>query len=212
MQPHLDLACAKLYNTQEELNISQDTTRNLALRITELENQLELFQTTLNSLSLRIDDMEEFPPYIWTVTDFWEKVSKAKNGVKVRIESDSFYLGLQGYKMILIMYPNGARGARNVYMSLYFNLVKGQYDAILPWPLRYKGKFTVIDQNPDLKQRQNYSRSLVSGPKVIHRPKSEEINGEGYDAFLSHEELRKNSYVVDETLFIKFEMSRCENV
>ena len=56
MQPHLDLACAKLNNTQEELKISQDTTSNLALRVTELENQLELFQTTLNSLSLRIDD------------------------------------------------------------------------------------------------------------------------------------------------------------
>ena len=263
MQPHLDLACAKLNNTQEELKISQDTTSNLALRVTELENQLELFQTTLNSLSLRIDDdagrkvnalenkvdtfqtkfgnvegkvddlkdrvetvemilkdvvesknkdMEEFPPYIWTVTDFWEKVSKAKNGENVRLESDSFYLGLHGYEMKLIMYPNGARGAVNVYISLYFNLMKGQYDAILPWPFWYKGKFTVIDQNPDLKQRQNYSRSLFSGPTFIRRTKSGESNGSGYDAFLSHEELRKNSYVVDETLFIKFEMSRCENV
>ena len=56
MQPHLDLACAKLNNTQEELKISQDTTRNLAVRVTELEKQLDAFQTTLNSLSLRIDD------------------------------------------------------------------------------------------------------------------------------------------------------------
>ena len=264
MQPHLDLACAKLNNTQEELKISQNTTSNLALRVTELENQLELFQTTLNSLSLRIDDdagkkvnalenkvdtfqtqfgnlegkvddlkdrvetvemilkdvvesktkdMEEFPPYIWTVTDFWEKVSKAKKGEKVRIDSDSFYLGLHGYKMRLWMYPNGRTEAVNAHISLFAALMKGQYDAILRWPFRYEGKLTLIDQNPDLKQRQNYSITpMIPGPDATQRPKSEENKGWGYDAFLSHENLRKNSYVVDETLFIKFEVSRFENV
>ena len=263
MQPHLDLACAKLNNTQEELKTSQDTTSNLALRVTELENQLELFQTTLNSLSLRIDDdagkkvsalenkvdtfqtqlgnvegkvddlkdrvepmevilkdvvesknkdMEEFPPYIWTVTNFWEKVSKAKNGEKVRIDSNFFYLGLHGYKMKLLLYPNGSTEAVNAHISLYSALMKGQYDAILHWPFRYEGKLTLIDQNPDLKQRQNYSKSFIPGPEWILRPKSKENEGWGFPRFLSHEELRKNSYVVDETLFIKFEVSRCENV
>ena len=268
MQPHLDLACAKLKNTQEELKISQDTTRNLAVRVTELENQLDAFQTTLNSLSLRIDDdagkkvnalenkvdafqtqfgnvegkvekilkdvvesktkdMEEFPPYIWTVTDFWKKVSRAKNGREIEIESNSFYLGLHGYKMKLRMFPNGTKGGVNPYISLFFVLMKGQYDAILPWPFRYEGKFTVIDQNPDLKQRQNYSTSFSSGPNPIQRPKgrlfiagptfilrpkNEENKAWGFNAFLSHEELRKKSYVVDETLFIKFEVSWCKNV
>lgn len=105
--------------------------------------------------------------------------------------------------------------------------MKGQYDAILPWPFRFKGKFTVIDQNPDLKQRQNCSKPFSSGPNPIQRPKgrlfiagstiilppkSEENKVWGYNAFLSHEELRKNSYVVGETLFIKFEVSQCKNV
>ena len=304
MQPHLDLACAKLNNTQEELKISQDTTSNLALRVTELENQLELFQTTLNSLSLRIDDVnalenkvdtfqtqfgnvegkvddvkdrvetlemilkdvveskkvdalenkvdtfqtqfgnvegkvddlngrvellmailkysvfpkiqdEEFPPYIWTVTNFWEKVSRAKNGQEFKIESDSFYVGprLHGYKMKLSMYPNGSAGNENTYMSLYSVLMKGQYDAIVHWPFWYNSRFTVIDQNPDLKQRQNYSLSFYPGPKwTIIRPKCEENGGWGFGEFLSHEKLRKSFYVVDGTLFIKFEVSRCENV
>lgn len=263
MQPHLDLACAKLNNTQEELKISQNTTSNLALRVTELENQLELFQTTLNSLSLRIDDdagkkvnalenkvdtfqtqfgnlegkvddlkdrvetvemilkdvvesktkdMEEFSPYIWTVTDFWEKVSKAKNGEKVRIDSDSFYLGLHGYKMRLWMYPNGRTEAVNAHISLFAALIKGQYDAILRWPFRYEGTLTLIDQNPDLKQRQNYSRSYIPRRGTILRPNSEENEGWGFPQFLSHEKLSKSFYVVDGTLFIKFEVSRCENV
>ena len=156
MQPHLDLACVKLDNTQEELKISQDTTSNLALRVKDLENQLEQFQTTVDTLSLRIDDdavemvnalenkvmvdtfqtqfgnvegkvddlkdRVEFPPYMWTVTDFWEKVSRAKNGREVRIESDSFYLGLHGYKMKLRMYPNGIKGGIDVYTSLFLSL------------------------------------------------------------------------------------------
>ena len=263
MHPHLGLACAELNNTKEELKIFQDTTRNLAVRVTELENQLELFQTTL-LLALRIDNdvvekvnrlenkvdtfqtqfgnledkvddlkdrvetvemilkdvelkqkhMEEFPPYIWTVTDFWEKVSRAKNGREVRIDSNPFYVGLPGYKVKLYMYPNGIRGAINVYISLYFNLMKGQYDAILPWPFRYMVKLTVIDQNPDLKQRQNFSYSFSPEPswETMQRPKREENKGHGINIFLSHEELKERSYVVDETLFIKFEASRCESV
>ena len=254
MQPHLDLACAKLNDTQEKLKISQDTTSNLAARVTELKNQLKQLQTTLDTLSLQIDnnavemvnalenkvtvdtfqtqfgnvegkvekilkdvaesktkDMEEFPPYIWKVTDFWAKVSRAKNGREVRIESDSFYLGLHGYKMKLRMYPNGTKECINVYTSLFFVLMKGKYDAILPWPFRYEVKFTIIDQNPDLKERQNFSNSFSPSPSLtnMQRPKAEENLGQGFPTFLSHEQLRKNSYVVDEALFIKFEASRC---
>lgn len=248
MQPHLDLACVKLDNTQEELKISQDTTSNLALRVKELENQLEQFQTTVDTLSLRIDDdavemvnalenkvmvdtfqiqfgnveckvddlkhRVEFPPYMWTVTDFWEKVSRAKNGREVRIESDSFYLGLHGYKMKLRMYPNGIKGGINFYISLFFVLMKGKYDAILPWPFLYEVKFTVIDQNPDLKRRKNLSSSLRPNPlfSAMQRPKVEENDGQGLPTFLSHALLRNSSYVVDETLFIKFEASRCKSV
>ena len=210
MQPHLDLACAKLNNTQEELKISQDTTSNLAVKVTELENQLEQFQTTLDTLSPRIKDMEEFPPYLWRVTDFWEKVSRAKNGKEVVIKSESFYLGLHGYKMRLLMHPNGVGKGENASISLFVALLKGQYDAILPWPFSYKIKFTVIDQNPDLKQRQNFTMSLLSDPsrENMRRPASEQNAGHGYYTFLSHEKLRERSYVVNETLFIKFEASR----
>lgn len=263
MQPHLDLACAKLNNTQEELNISQNTTRNLAMRVTELENQLEGFQTTLNSLHLGINDaavemanvlenkvtvdtfqtqfgnveakvddlkdrvetvevilkdvveskhkdMKEFAPYIWTVTDFWEKVSRAKNGEEVRIESDPFFLGRHGYKMQLQMYPNGKDQGINGFISVFVALMKGQYDAILPWPFQYKLQFTILDQNPDLKQRQNFSISWNSTPSgnASLRPESERNKGQGFVRFLSHEKLREGRYVVNETLIIKFEASR----
>lgn len=209
MQPHLDLACAKLNNTQEELKISQDTTRNLAVKVTELENQLEQFQTTLNTLSPRIKDLEEFPPYLWQVTDFWEKVSRAKNGKEDLVRSEPFYLGLHGYKIRLLMYPNGLREAKNTCISLYVVLMKGQYDPILPWPFSYKVKFTIIDQNPDLKQRQNFTLSFTDpSSETMRRPESEENLGQGFDDFLSHEKLRERSYVVNETLFIKFGASR----
>lgn len=263
MQPHLDLACEKLNNTQKELNISKDTARNLAVRFTELENQLKLLQTRFNTLSLRIDNdagekvsalenevdtlqtdfgnlgdevddltdrvetmemilkdavqskpksTEEFPAYTWKVMDFWKKVSRAKNGGEVRIESDSFYLGVRGYKMKLKMFPNGSGEGSNAYISLFAVLMKGQFDAFLPWPFWYKGKFTVIDHNPDLTQRQHCSKSFWPGLHWVQRPMGEENRGFGHSTLLSHEELRKSSYVVDETLFIRFEASRYKNV
>ena len=227
---------------ENQLELFQTTLNSLSLRIDDdagkkvsaLENKVDTFQTQLGNVEGKVDDLkdrvepmevilkdvvesknkakEEFPPYIWTVTDFWEKVSRAKNGKEVQIDSDYFYLGLHGYKMRLALYPNGCTRAVNAHISLFSSLMKGQYDAILRWPFRYKGKLTLIDQNPDLTQRQNYSKSFIAGPETSKRPKSEENEGWGFHAFLSHKELRKNYYVVDETLFIKFEVSRCENV
>ena len=230
---------------ENQLDAFQTTLNSLSLRIDDdagkkvnaLENKVDTFQTQLGNVEGKVekilkdvaesktkDIVEEFPPYIWKVTDFWEKVSRAKNGRDIEIESDPFYLGLHGYKMKLSMFPNGREGGVNRYISLFFVLMKGQYDAILPWPFRYEVKFTVIDQNPDLKQRQNYSKSFILGPNPIQRPKgplfiagptfilrpkSEAKKTRGFNIFLSHEELGNKSYVVDETLFIMFEGSLC---
>lgn len=221
---NLALRVKDLENQLEQFQTTVDT---LSLRIDDdavemvnaLENKVmvDTFQTQFGNVEGKVDDLKdrvEFPPYMWTVTDFWEKVSRAKNGREVRIESDSFYLGLHGYKMKLRMYPNGIKGGIDVYTSLFFVLMKGKYDAILPWPFQYEVKFTVIDQNPDLKRRQNFSHSLRPSPLLttMQRPKVEENPGQGFQTFLSHEQLRKSSYVVDETLFIKFEASRCKSV
>ena len=42
-------------------------------------------------------------------------------------------------------------------------LMKGEYDAILPWPFKNKLKITLIDQQEDLVERENITIALIPG-------------------------------------------------
>lgn len=206
---HFELSVDKLSGVQDECKILRRELEQMKLDYNTVGSKLTSLEKDVTEMKQKHKDMEIFSPFIWKVSDFWERVSKAKKDKDIRVESDSFYVGPQGYKMKMAMYPNGTKEARNAYVSLYIALMKGRYDAILPWPFRYKVTLTVIDQNPDLLQRHNFVKSFIPEPswKSMQRPTSEENERRGFGRFFSHEKLRAGSYVVDDTLFVKFEVS-----
>ena len=163
-------------------------------------SKLASLEKEVTDMKQKHKDMETCAPYIWKVTNFWERVSKAKTDKETRVESDPFYL------MEPTFLPNGTKEAKNAHISLY---IAGRYDAILPWPFRYKVILTIIDQNPDFLRRHNFVKSFVPEPswKSMQRPTSEENERRGFGRFFSHEKLRAGSYVLDDTLFVKFEVS-----
>lgn len=97
-----------------------------------MESKLTGIDREITEVKLKHKEMETFAPFIWKVTEFWERVNKARKDKEVRVESDPFYVGPQGYKVKLAMYPNGTKEAKNAYISLYIALMKGKYDPILP--------------------------------------------------------------------------------
>lgn len=209
LRSHFELSVDKVGRVQDECKILRQEFEKMKVEHQGINHKVSSLEKYLSELKQKHRDMETFSPYTWKVTDFWERVRRARNGIEVRIESDVFYVGPQGYKMKLAMYPNGTKEAKNAHISLYIALMKGHYDAILPWPFHYKVTLTVIDQNPDLTQRQNFVKSFVPDPswKSMQRPASAENERRGFGRFFSHEKLIAGSYVIDETLFIKFEVS-----
>ena len=209
LRSHFELSVDKVSRVQDECKILRQEFEKMKVEHQGINHKVSSLEKYLCELKQKHRDMETFSPYTWKVTDFWERVRRARNGIEVRIESDTFYVGPQGYKIKLAMYPNGTKEAKNAHISLYIALMKGQYDAILPWPFQYKVTLTIIDQNPDLTQRQNFVKSFVPDPswKSMQRPASAENERRGFGRFFSHEKLIAGSYVIDETLFIKFEVS-----
>jgi len=211
---HFQLSVDKLSGVQDECKILKRELEQMKLNYRTVGSKLTSLENDVKEMKQKHKDMETFSPFIWKVSDFWERVSKAKTDKEIRFESDSFYIGPQGYKMRLAMYPNGTKEARNTYVSLYIALMKGRYDAILPWPFRYKVTLTIIDQSPDLMQRHNFVKSFIPelSWKSMQRPTSEENERRGFGRFLSHEKLRAGSYIVDNTLFVKFEVGPVESL
>lgn len=174
----------------------------------KMESKLTGIDREITEVKLKHKEMETFAPFIWKVTEFWERVNKARKDKEVRVESDPFYVGPQGYKVKLAMYPNGTKEAKNAYISLYIALMKGKYDPILPWPFLNKVTLSVLDQNPNVMQRHNFVKSFVpeASWKSMKRPDGEENERRGFGRFLSHDKLRSGFYLEDDILFIKFEI------
>ena len=64
------------------------------------------------------------------------KPHKAKLGKVISLYSAPFYTSRHGYKMCLRLYMDGDWGGKGSHLSFFLTLMKGEYDALLPWPFR----------------------------------------------------------------------------
>ena len=224
MRLHLDLACVKLNDTQEEF---KETTTKLEHKIEELQKQLKekvdaQAQLTTN-LSIKLDRVdreiselkEASPPYMWKIDGFREMLRDAKRGRDTEIESGHFFSGPNGYKLMAIMYPNGVKDGRNTYLSVFVCILRGKFDAVLPWPFRQKVTVTLIDQqaNSTLRVDQVDSFSSTEDPshRAFARPPSDGNCGYGFPTFISQRNLFRRRYIVDDTLFLQIQVGPPSN-
>ena len=175
MRLHLDLACVKLSDTQKKLE--------------KLEKRVNALEKCESSFTWRIDG-------------FSEVLRKAKIGEETKIESSPFYR--YGYKSKLSINPNGVGQGKNSHLSAFLIIMKGEYDATLTWPFQKMVTLTLVDQHENANDRENIVESFISEKcESLGRPVTEENVGWGFHEFVSHEELQKRRYIVDDTIFIQ---------
>ena len=184
MQDHLEMACAELKRTQTQLSNTQETTRNLEEKVEALERQL---------IEKRSGDRRENGKthFFWKIDKFSEIVEK----------SFVFYTENYGYKLKILM-----KIEDGLCTSLIF--LKGEYDSILPWPFKRKVILTLIDQQQDLGKRENLQLLGVYNPQIIRgvsRPMGGEIAEMAFFT-VSHEQLKRRRYIVDDALFLQVEV------
>ena len=194
MRLHLDLACVKLSDTQKKF---EETTKKLEERVNVLEKHIHYSEEKCESSTWRIDG-------------FSEVLRKAKSGEEPDIEGSPFYR--YGYKCKLNVSPNGDGSAKNTHLSVFLIIMKGEYDASLTWPFHKKVTFTLIDQQENANDRKNIVKSFTSDSRRrnFERPVKEENCGWGHAKFVSHEELQKRRYIVDDAIFIQFHITSTE--
>ncbi|KAL9954676.1 hypothetical protein ACROYT_G042239 [Oculina patagonica] len=180
---HLDLACLKLNGTQKKL----ETTTKLVKK----------FNTRM---------------FIWKIDNFSEILRQAYTGEKNTIESAPFYTDRTesyGYKLNVKLYPNGEGSGENTHLSVYIVVMKGEHDAILPWPFKKKVKLTLIDQQENPVKRKNITDQFIpdDDPECFARPTQEQSStGYGFHEFITPEKLYSRRYLVDDTLFLQVEV------
>lgn len=180
----------ELNRTLKEYKIKAENFRYLSL---SLENRL-------NTMEIQSNDGE----HLWKITNFKEKLIEAKAGRLLYIDSSSFYLSEYGYKMSTRLYLNGDGNGKGSHLSLYFILLKGDYDNLLQWPFKQQIKFILIDQN--INESKNLTETFKPDPNSISykKPISYMNVASGLPLFCSHQKLfGPVEYVKDNTLFVK---------
>ena len=197
MRLHLDLACVKLGDTQKKL---EETTSKLQ----KLEKSVSVLEKGIHCSD------EKFDSFTWRIDGFSEVLRKAKSVEETILLSSPFYR--YGYKCKIGIYPNGFGSGENTHLTVYLVIMKGEYDATLTWPFGKKFTFTLIDQQENEHDRENIVQSITPDPKLSNfaRPVEEENLGWGFHRFVSHEQLQKRHYIVDDTIFFQVHFTSVE--
>ena len=171
----------------------------------DVEKHLDLACSKLKQVeSVAVFHQINVTLFTWRIPNFDECLQAAK-GRKERLVSEAFYTSPHKYKAKLCLNPNGQGAAKNTHLSVYFVIMKGEFDAILPWPFLSEITFTLIDQQDDTTQRENVVRSFKPDPTLMSfaKPVGDENPGRGFGTFVSHEKLQTRRYIVDNTIFFQ---------
>ena len=137
----------------------------------------------------------------WKIDEYARKRREAVLGSKVSFCSPCFYTSRFGYKMCARIYLNGDGMGRGTHISLFLVLMRGEYDAILPWPFRQKVTFILLDQDNVGHVTDAFRPDPNSSS--FQRPRREANIASGWPMLCSIEELNNHAYVRNNTMFFK---------
>lgn len=192
--------------------------KELAGKVNALKQQEEkadAFQKALmdkvNALEARFrsraerEDEGGSPQFMWKIEGFKQLFLEAKRGGNNKIASSPFYTATYGYKLKLSINPNGQGLGENTHLSVCLTVMKGEYDAVLPWPFHKKVIFTLIDQQENPDRQKNIVKYLFANPELknFSKPVADENPGRGIPKFIPHSELAMERFAKDGNLYIQ---------
>ena len=191
-------------NIKRQLDTNQESVRRQERRIESIEHTLALRNVTLADLEEYVRQ-QEFSSYdgqlLWKISDYARRRNDAVTGQQVSFYSPCFFTSRYGYKMCARLYLNGDGMGRGTHISVFFVVMRGQYDALLRWPFRQKVTFMLLDQD-NVEHVIDAFRPDPSSSS-FQRPRRETNIASGCPMFCSLAELNNHAYVRDDTMFLK---------
>ena len=196
---------------QRQVNVLKREQEGSKETIRKLQRHIESIEHTLGMRNVLLADLEEqvkqkeVSSYngvlVWKISDYARKKQDAVTGRQVSLYSPCFYSSSYGYKMCVRLYLNGDGMGKGTHISVFFVVMRGQYDALLRWPFRQKVTFMLLDQD-NVEHVIDAFRPDPSS-NSFQRPTREMNIASGCPTFCSLPELNNHAYVRDDTMFFK---------
>ena len=200
----------------EGMLAEQNETMKLQLKakdgeIATLKNTVAKLDKTVKSKNAELEDRDfrlsliensnHDGSMIWKIPQFSQRKADAENGKYTSIFSLPFYTGRYGFKMCLRLYIMGDGIGKGTHLSLFFVVMRGEFDNILQWPFTHKVTFKLINQAGGRDIVDTFQPDPMSSS--FRKPKSDMNIASGCPRFVSHTELERGGFIVDDTIFIK---------
>eukprot|EP00731_Ephydatia_muelleri_P015024 Em0008g744a len=178
---------------------------NISVKTTELEHGLDRCLSSCLDQELRLQLLERATyngVLQWKIDDFARRRKEAVDGVTMSLYSIPFYTSRHGYKMCARVYLNGDGMGKGTHLSFFFVVMKGPFDALLPWPFKQKVTLTIINQAGKKHVTDTFRPDPQSNS--FQRPTQKEMNvASGCPMFIRHEQLLNGGFVKDDCIFLR---------
>ena len=216
-QDHEDMSREILHEDLNEIKVGmKEHEVSVTTRMDHLAERIDHLLITQSISDEDIKDSNRYGEHLWTIHNFNRRLQRIQSGKSDDpIRSEPFYTGLPGYKLCIWVYLNGRGKSLGRAMSVYGKVMLGEFDAILPWPIRPQFTFTLFEQNKKGLERRDIVRTRQV-PEIkreeyavrggIPRPQAEERSIiVGFDDFVTHIELEDGGFLKDDDVFLKIE-------
>ena len=189
---------------RSELREREEEITGLKTQVSKLEKMLRSKNAELEDRDFRLSLIENGNhdgTMIWKIPQFSQRKADAQNGKYTSIFSLPFYSGRYGYKMCLRLYIMGDGIGKGTHLSLFFVVMRGEFDNILQWPFTHKVTFKLINQAGGRDIVDTFQPDPMSSS--FRKPKSDMNIASGCPRFVSHTELERGGFIVNDTIFVK---------
>ncbi|XP_069743687.1 TNF receptor-associated factor 1 isoform X2 [Narcine bancroftii] len=191
---------------ERQNKIDQDTIKALECKVSDQQHILALKEMVISNFRMQLLTLEQISYdgiLIWKITDVGRKRQDAISGRVTSLYSPAFYTSRYGYKVRMRIYLQGDGAGRGTHISLFFVIMKGEYDALLHWPFKQKVTFMLLDQNSREHIIDAFRPDVSSSS--FQRPVGEMNIASGCPTFLPLSKLDspKQAYLKNDVMFIK---------
>ena len=183
---------------------SSDEVRQVEEKVLELERTLNVISVHHSELELQLQASlasTHNGAFLWRIPEVRRRIRDAKIGRITSIYSPPFYTGRNGYKMCIRAYLNGDGSGEGTHLSIFFVIMKGEYDPLLQWPFESKVSLILVDQDHMKHLVQSFKPNPQSSS--FQKPKTDMNVASGCPEFADLSILDNTSYVKDDQMYIK---------
>ena len=198
--------CSEIEQLKETINCQ---IQPVVEAVMKMETSVQQLQEGFGEMALLLQTLQATSyngVFVWKIPDVRRRRQEAKAGRTISLYSAPFYTSRHGYKLCLRLYMDGDGSGKGSDLSFFLTIMRGEFDALLPWPFRQTVSLILVDQDRQRDIIQSFRPEPSSSS--FQRPRMEMNVASGCPAFAPLSVLDSSSYVKDNTMFMKCVVER----